>query len=452
MTKNLERICKIIDQDRINIVSCLQELIRIKSVAGEPAEGMPFGMEVDRALRYCLQLSEQYGLVTRNIDGFGGHCELAGTQDEGREGEIISALVHVDVVEAGEGWTHNPFNAEIDNDSIFGRGAIDDKAAAIASIFALKAIRESRVQIRNRLRVIFGTDEETNWIGIKKYFSVEEQPTMGFTPDAVFPVVNKEKGIIDFALHFCYDKTKTAIANIQGGDGINKIPDSCEIRYLDGNCREVIMKATGKAAHISEPEKGKSAIDEAFMKIHPLLEKDDSLSPLVEFYTKYFICTKDGLKLNPKGSKHEMDKSTLCIGKISTKMFEASGQEISEVILEGSIRYPEPINPNKIISKLERRVTGIGGKLELYEVMEPISMGEESNLVRQLQRAYTYITKDSQSQPIAMSGSTYAKSCRNIVAFGPAMPGKEYGAHMPEEHILVSIPWHMQLMKPTNEV
>ncbi len=48
--------------------------------------------------------------------------------------------------------------------------------------------------------MIIGTDEESDWRCVEHYFKHEEMPTMGFAPDADFPIINAEKGIIDASL------------------------------------------------------------------------------------------------------------------------------------------------------------------------------------------------------------------------------------------------------------
>ena len=48
--------------------------------------------------------------------------------------------------------------------------------------------------IRDRIRIIFGCDEETGFEDLKYYLSKEKPPAMGFTPDCKYPVVYAERG------------------------------------------------------------------------------------------------------------------------------------------------------------------------------------------------------------------------------------------------------------------
>ncbi len=134
------------------------------------------------------------GFKTKNLDGYAGHAEL------GEGDETVGILVHLDVVPEGDGWTYPPYGGEIHDDKIYGRGTIDDKGPAIACIYAMKALKESDVKLNRKIRIIFGTNEETGWGCMNYYFKHEKAPDMAFTPDADFPVIHGEKGIIVFDL------------------------------------------------------------------------------------------------------------------------------------------------------------------------------------------------------------------------------------------------------------
>ena len=62
----------------------------------------------------------------------------------------------------------------------------------------------------------------------------------------------------------------------------------------------------------------------------------------------------------------------------------------------------------------------------------------ESPLVNALYKAYVDVTGDTENKPMVIGGGTYAKSLKNIIAFGPEMPGIDYRIHGADEFILVS--------------
>jgi succinyl-diaminopimelate desuccinylase len=69
-----------------------------------------------------------------------------------RAGPTVHFNSHIDVVEAGEGWTVDPFGGTIADGRVYGRGACDMKGGLAASIVAveafLKAGRTSRARSR----------------------------------------------------------------------------------------------------------------------------------------------------------------------------------------------------------------------------------------------------------------------------------------------------------------
>jgi acetylornithine deacetylase len=55
---------------------------------------------------------------------------------------------HVDVVspEPVDQWQHDPWGAEIEDNRLYGRGAVDMKAGVVANLFALKALKKAGIQ------------------------------------------------------------------------------------------------------------------------------------------------------------------------------------------------------------------------------------------------------------------------------------------------------------------
>ena len=86
---------------------------------------------------------------------------------------------------------HGPFDGTVEGGKLFGRGAIDDKGPTIAAWHAMKMVKESGLALTKRVRLIIGTDEESDWRCVDHYFNHEEMPTMGFAPDADFPINNR---------------------------------------------------------------------------------------------------------------------------------------------------------------------------------------------------------------------------------------------------------------------
>ena len=132
---------------------------------------------------------------------------------------MLGVVAHVDVVPEGEGWIHPPYAAEIADGRIYGRGTMDDKGPAVCAIYALAAIKAAGIPMRRRVRIILGTNEETGWGCMDHYRKVAEIPTLTFSPDADYPVVNSEKGIYHATMR-CNAKTNI---RINGGTRANVV-------------------------------------------------------------------------------------------------------------------------------------------------------------------------------------------------------------------------------------
>ncbi|NMC57138.1 MAG: M20/M25/M40 family metallo-hydrolase, partial [Eubacteriaceae bacterium] len=143
-----------IDAYKESIIQDIQRLVKIKSVDDTPRPGMPFGEGIGRALDEALKISEELGFAAHNLDGYAGYAEA------GQGEEVVGILVHLDVVPEGLGWKYEPYGAEISENKIYGRGTSDDKAPAVVSLYALKAVADSGAAFKKRVRIIFGTNEE----------------------------------------------------------------------------------------------------------------------------------------------------------------------------------------------------------------------------------------------------------------------------------------------------
>lgn len=79
-----------------------------------------------------------------------------------------------------------------------------------------------------RIRFIFGQTEESGpWDDMVAYVAHEEPVRFGFTPDADFPAIYCEKGIL--RLHLTMPLTDSGILDAKGGTVVNMVPDACTV-------------------------------------------------------------------------------------------------------------------------------------------------------------------------------------------------------------------------------
>lgn len=445
------RFIELVESYKDDIVKSTQEIVRIKSVEGEAKPKMPFGEGAYKALEYALNLSKEMGFETKNLDGYAGYAEF------GEGEETVGILVHLDVVPEGDGWIYPPYSSEIHDDKIYGRGTIDDKGPAVATLYAMKAIKESNVPLNKKVRIIFGTNEETGWGCMKYYFKHEQAPEMAFTPDADFPVIHGEKGIIAFDLvkkiekHSCGD---IAIKSIKGGNAVNMVPDNCEVVLDVKNVEEleeklnefvkktgynisiikenneVKIKAKGVSAHGSTPEKGENAISYMMLFLGEIIDCDCDICDFIKMYNEKIALKHHGENIGCGFDDDVSGKLNFNPGVIKTTN--------DEIVLSINIRYPIKSSAKAVYDGIRNELKGTGiVVIEDNDEMKPLYVPKDNELVQKLMKVYREETGDNDSEPIAIGGGTYARSMDNAVAFGPIFPGQIELAHQKDEFISI---------------
>ena len=392
------------------ILSVLYPLLKIKSVKSAPEDGAPFGKGVKEALEYCLNLAESMGFKTKNYDNYIGEV-ICG------EGEPFGILCHLDVVPEGSlsAWNSDPFTPTIKEGKLFCRGVLDDKSPAISALLALYELKEQGYKFKREVKLILGCDEESGWGCIDHYKSCATLPEEGFSPDAEFPVIYSEKGILHSKFRFKKQKMFSANGGIKAnvvcdeacakGDFTNA--EKTEKIELNGS----IARATGVAAHGSTPEKGDNAIKyiTEFLETNGFVEKG----------------LADRLFGSCEGAKDLCDETGHLT--FSPNIIATDNNYVYYVV---DIRYPATLRRDFVESALTKI-----GEFEVLSYQKPLYADKNSELVQTLMGVYKEVTGDD-AEPIAIGGGTYARALKSAVAFGPSL-GEEEGSsiHMPNEFI-----------------
>ncbi|MBN7774434.1 M20 family metallopeptidase [Clostridium aminobutyricum] len=408
---------KKIEQMKDQMITSLQECIRIESV--NTGKSSP---EIQRALAYTLELAEHLGFEVKNIEDKVGYAQY------GQGEEMIAVLAHLDVVAAGEGWSYPPFGGEIHDGKIFGRGVLDDKGAAIGALYALKAIADSNVALNRRIRIIFGTSEETGGDDIARYKQTEELPVMGFTPDAEYPVIFAEKGIINvvYAKKLNQGHAESVLEELVGGEAPNVVPSYVSAIISEKGAKSR-LEAFGKTAHGSTPEKGKNAISELLSQLKQI--------PFCEELHQFiqFIHNRIGVETDGKGlGIHFQDEVSGAL-TVNVGTIKLEGDEI-KVCLD--IRYPVTADFEYIKSKLQEAADENNLQMHIVRHKKSLYIPENSTLVEKLQGVYEKET-GQKVPPMSTGGGTYAKEMENIVAFGMLFPEQEDVMHQKDEYMSI---------------
>ena len=422
---------------RPQMVAALQRLVRRRSVEADPLPGKPFGEEVDACFAEALTLCRELGFETTDMDRYIGWCGI-GTGDE-----MVAVLGHLDVVPEGEGWHHPPYAAEIEGGRLYGRGAIDDKGPVVASLFALKAIRDLGIPLNRRVRLLFGLNEETNDRDVLYYKAHGgEIPVLGFTPDGEYPLINGEKGILNGTysrkLHQTGDYRLTkfeggAASNISPAyaaaelqcpaDAAAKISaDKVTVTPIEGGIR---VEAEGIAVHGSTPEQGENAIGRLAQALNQL--------PLTGELGDCMAFVAERLGMEVHGESLGLAMRDELSGPLTLNLGVAKFEQ-ETLSLVFSVRYPVTLKYERVYPRLSRGFT-LGGFTETEMThAAAIYMPPESELIRRLSKVYEEQT-GKKAELKSIGGGTYAKSMPNLVAFGPIFPGDEVREHKPDEYM-----------------
>lgn len=429
-----ENINQKIEEMREEILAAIKESVAIESVKGEAKENAPYGEGPKKALDHALALGEKLGFKTGNLDNRIGWVEYG-------EGEEMAAVLgHVDIVPLGEGWDYDPLGCEIHDGKMYGRGVLDDKGPTIAAIYGLKAIRDLELPIDRRIRVIFGCDEENGSSCVQHYVeSRAEMPTIGFTPDADFPVIFFEKGQSFWELtKRVEEKSTVKVLSIKGGTAKNVVMPRCTmvvegdfdfketeaIKVIKENGNTVIV-SNGRGAHGSTPHLGTNSAIQLFKELKAQgINLGGDLQRLVDFVTEKIGDETQGESLGAFNSDEETGNTSVCLGMIDCT------EDRLEITLD--IRYPNHTDRDELVANVKKSAEAYGLEGNLVGEGKMLYVSKESELVQKLVNVYTEETGDVQ-EPIAIGGGTYAKAFNNMVAFGPIFPGDPDVIHQPNE-------------------
>ena len=161
-----------IAQRQGDLIALTQDLIRIPTV-NPPGD---FYRDICDYLDRRLSAS---GFETELIraEGAPGDTEthprwnIVARREGARPGPCVHFNSHIDVVEAGSGWTADPFGGELKDGKIYGRGACDMKGGLAASIIAAEVFIALNPDFPGAIEISGTADEESGGYGGVAYLA-----------------------------------------------------------------------------------------------------------------------------------------------------------------------------------------------------------------------------------------------------------------------------------------
>lgn len=348
---------------------------------------------------------------------------------------------HLDVVPANieDGWISSPFEPEIRDGKIFGRGAIDDKGPVAACLYAMKDVMDNK-KVNKRVRLIVGLNEEKNWKCINYYKMNEEHPTIGFSPDADFPCIYAEKGIITIGIENDFNIEGAKILSLDcGNNAINVVPkiasitlkfqnpsnaekytntDDIHIEKISSDTIKIVAK--GIASHAAHPDLGRNAITKLLLYLGE--------NEYIKFLNNEGVFDiKSPKYLGGFSTCDESGDLTSNIGKIV--------YENGKLKLYTNLRVPINTNFDKIKEYLEVLKSKMPGlEYSMEHANSKLYVSKDSYLIKTLTNIFNEET-GLKAEPIAIGGGTFARAFKNCVSFGMNMPGDKDMCHQVDEFV-----------------
>ena len=422
-----------LQEHREELIASLQTLVRFPSTKGEPAPGAPFGPAIKDCLTAAMELAEQLGLTAKDLDGYVGYAEAGEGEEE------LGVLAHLDVVAPGNGWRFPPYEGFVEDGCIYGRGVMDDKGPAVAALFALAAVKHSGAKFRRRVRVLLGCDEESGWGCMDHYAKVEKLPDLAFSPDADYPLVNSEKGILQ--VHFAGQFPSQL--QVKAGIKSNVVPDLAQaelplspeevapkLHHLPVTCEPTPagcrLGIKGRSAHAAHPDQGDNAL-QAMLELLARLPLPQGDAEVAKLLHQVFARDIHGESLGIDVT--DASGQTTC----NVAMLDWEHTGIRDLCLD--LRLPLGLDPQDIAQKIAKALAPAGLTLTDTRIQPGHFVPADSELVQALLRVYGDRTGQKDPKPLAIGGGTYARCIPNAVAFGCERPGLDNRIHQPNEFI-----------------
>ncbi|MGL5977600.1 MAG: Sapep family Mn(2+)-dependent dipeptidase [Erysipelotrichaceae bacterium] len=417
---------KLQQNETTDFIQDLRGLLNVHSVLDTDTAkpGAPFGEGVAQAMEYMKQLGLREGFRVKEYEGYALVLEY------GEGEESIGVLGHLDIVPIGEGWTKEPLAGEIIDGYMFARGVMDDKGPSMAAFYAVKKIKEQAIKLNRRILLIFGGDEESGMGCMDYYAKHGEIPTMGIVPDASFPAVYGEKGILRLELA---GEVTTKITKMNAGTRPNIVIGKADAIVSEWSTAlqatfDFYLEANNLTGRVEQLESGAHIfIDGVFSHAAWPYNGVNAAIHILNFVGSAMqdrfakACALMLQDWRGTGAGMEFEGAYMGFLTMNPGIVQIEDQKASITL---DIRYPNDTSLEAITSGLQAKLDVHAPELALlvHEHVVPLFMDPNSEFIKTLEQAYRKVSGDTFTPLLTMGGGTYARKLPNCVAFGPEFP------------------------------
>jgi succinyl-diaminopimelate desuccinylase len=307
---------KLIDARRDELVELTRALIRFPTVNPPGEAYRPCAEYIGERMRgrgFAIEYVHASG--TPGDTARYPRVNVVARREGAARGPCVHFNGHIDVVQAGSGWTLDPFAGVVKAGRVYGRGACDMKGGLAASIIAVEALLDSAQELPGTLEISATVDEESGGYGGVHYLAERGW----FSPPRVDHVIIPEPLNVD---RVCIGHRGVWWAEIE---------------------------THGRMAHGSMPFLGDCAV----RHMHAVVDRFER-----DLYPK-LAARRTDMPVVPSGARH----STLNINSIHGGQMETTG-------------YPAPVVPDSCRMVIDRRLlieeSMDGVKREVLELLEQL--------------------------------------------------------------------------------
>lgn len=414
------------------LIEDLKALIRCPSISDPTSDVKPFGAGCRQAMDTMEKLAHRYGFETRNYDY---NVLRVGGEKKSWE-NTVGFWGHLDVVPVGANWTYKPFDPVYEDGYVIGRGATDNKAAIIGTLYMLRCLKELNIELQHDFCMFMGCDEERAMEDIS-YFRTHysDMPKINIVTDCLFPVCFGEKGIVEGEL-ISEKALSDSVVALCGGNASNMVPDSASltIKKTAEAEKELTSAALPENIAISIGENTIAIVGAGISRhsafpvegspnaIHELARFAATLTSLTETDRNIFAAIAEGSE-DYFGQNTGIAFSDELSGKL-TSVLSLLHTEDAKAIAGFNIRYSISADPDVIVKNLNAFAKGHDCTFRVERINEPNYFPKEHPLVDALTNLYNEIT-GADEKPYVMPGGTYARKLPNAFGFGPGRRSSE---------------------------
>lgn len=359
------------------VVSLCRDLVRFKSVN-------PPGDELKIA-EYVADVLREAGLTVEMVPHTPTRASVLARLKGSGEIPALLYTGHLDVVPVeAEEWLHDPFEGEVVEGKLWGRGSSDMKGGDAAMIAAAKALTAANLALKGDLILAFTAGEEGEQLGAAEIVA------------------------------------RSDLALVQAV--VVAEPSHNDAYVAEKGALWLKVTTHGKTAHGSMPHLGQNAV----MMMVALLSELDSLvvpyeeHPLLGGFTRSINTILGGVKTNvvPDRCEVTIDQRTV------------PGQDHEAIVSQ----------VEELIADLGRRLPDFRASIEVINDLIPVVTSPEEPVV---QRFYDVVAEVTGERPVPKGVSYYT----DAAVFAPTLkapmiicgPGDAKLAHQPNEYVEVQM-------------